>query len=164
MLCADCKKNVAVVFVNQEDQQGKIKKIGYCYSCAKKRGLTQVNQYTDSNNINTNDMANVTEQLNDILTDLSNKEIANNIEKIIEILMNVNTNIAVPTIKIARHILFFLFFIISLFWELNNFVRYIIAPTINMVRNRYDILDGCPPIHCIWEMLNAPGLREYGMK
>ena len=72
MLCADCKKNVAVVFVNQEDQQGKIKKIGYCYSCAKKRGLTQVNQYTDSNNINTNDMANVTEQLNDILTDLSN--------------------------------------------------------------------------------------------
>lgn len=72
MLCADCKKNVAVIFVNEEDKEGKTKKVGYCYSCAKKRGLTHVNNYTDSNNLSTSNIANVTEQLNDIIRDISN--------------------------------------------------------------------------------------------
>ena len=70
MLCADCKKNVAVIFVNKEDKDGKIKRIGYCYSCAKKRGITNIDN-GKSGNLDSDDLTNVTGQLNDILKDLS---------------------------------------------------------------------------------------------
>ena len=39
MLCSDCKKNNAVVFVNKKGEDGKNTLEGYCYDCAKKRGI-----------------------------------------------------------------------------------------------------------------------------
>ena len=31
MLCSDCKKNTAVIFVNKQDEKGEMKTEGYCY-------------------------------------------------------------------------------------------------------------------------------------
>ena len=42
MLCADCKKNVATIYINKIDENGKQNPndvIGLCVSCAKKRGI-----------------------------------------------------------------------------------------------------------------------------
>ena len=41
MLCADCKKNVATIYINKvDDKNGKSNElIGLCVSCAKKRGI-----------------------------------------------------------------------------------------------------------------------------
>ena len=39
MLCSDCKKNNAVVFINKKDNDGKNTLEGYCYDCAKKEVL-----------------------------------------------------------------------------------------------------------------------------
>lgn len=75
MLCSDCKKNTAVIFVNKEDKKGKTETIGYCYNCAKKKGInTFANNLNISNNINNlsdSDISNMTEQLNDMFKDLS---------------------------------------------------------------------------------------------
>lgn len=75
MLCSDCKKNTAVIFVNKEDKKGKAETIGYCYNCAKKKGInTFANNLNISNNINNlsdSDISNMTEQLNDMFKDLS---------------------------------------------------------------------------------------------
>ena len=32
MICSDCKKNTAVVFVDENDENGKSVKKGYCYN------------------------------------------------------------------------------------------------------------------------------------
>lgn len=39
-ICAICKKNTAIIFRNEKDEKGEEKNIGYCYSCAKKKGIT----------------------------------------------------------------------------------------------------------------------------
>lgn len=73
MLCADCKKNVAVIFVNEKKENGKIEKVGYCYSCAKKHGITTINSSKAENMVNDGeDINNVTNQINDIIKNLSN--------------------------------------------------------------------------------------------
>ena len=69
MLCDDCKKNVAVIFVNKEDENGEIKRIGYCPSCAIKHGFTQEDI---EKNLSNEDLSKVTEQLNDLLKNFTN--------------------------------------------------------------------------------------------
>ncbi len=44
MLCVRCKKNMAVIFINQIDQQGNQKNEGYCLSCAKELNLGPVSE------------------------------------------------------------------------------------------------------------------------
>ncbi len=72
MLCSDCKKNTAVIFVNQPNKDGKIEKIGYCYDCAKKRGLNPLNNISNNaTNLSSEDINNMTNQLNEMFKDLS---------------------------------------------------------------------------------------------
>ena len=72
MLCADCKKKTAIITFTKKDANGKTEKVGYCYSCAKKRGITP-----NSNNISTNinlteeDVSSFGAQLNEMLRDLT---------------------------------------------------------------------------------------------
>ena len=40
MLCSDCKKNTAVIFIDEKNKEGKTNKVGYCYKCAQKRGIS----------------------------------------------------------------------------------------------------------------------------
>ena len=39
MLCSNCKKNTAVVFINKKSSDGKQELDGLCYDCAKKMGI-----------------------------------------------------------------------------------------------------------------------------
>ncbi len=71
MLCADCKKNTAVIFVSDKDKDGNETRIGYCYSCAKKRGLTQ--NATSFPNFTEEDIASMESQLGDMIKDFSSK-------------------------------------------------------------------------------------------
>ena len=71
MLCSDCKKNTAVIFVNKQDENGKMKTEGYCYDCAKKRGINPLNAFSNTSNLSESDLDNMTEQLNSMFKDLS---------------------------------------------------------------------------------------------
>ena len=71
MLCSDCKKNTAVIFVNKQDKDGQIKTEGYCYDCAKKRGINPLNAFSNTSNLSESDINNMTEQLNSMFKDLS---------------------------------------------------------------------------------------------
>ena len=71
MLCSDCKKNTAVIFVNKQEKDGTMKTEGYCYDCAKKRGINPLNAFSNTSNLSESDINNMTEQLNSMFKDLS---------------------------------------------------------------------------------------------
>ena len=71
MLCSDCKKNTAVIFVNTKNDKGEITREGYCYSCAKKRGINPLNTFSNNSNLSDADINNMTTQLNEMFKDLS---------------------------------------------------------------------------------------------
>ena len=71
MLCSDCKKNTAVIFVNKQNEKGEMKTEGYCYDCAKKRGINPLNAFSSNSNLTESDINNMTEQLNSMFKDLS---------------------------------------------------------------------------------------------
>ena len=80
MLCSDCKKNTATIFINKIEN-GVSSMEGLCHSCAKKRGIevpdVQTNQsHAQANQTNippiTNiDMTNMSKQLESLFKDLS---------------------------------------------------------------------------------------------
>lgn len=72
MLCSICKKNTAVIFVNQQNSSGETETIGYCYECAKKQGINPLNTFSNNNsNLSNEDINNMTNQLNEMFKDLS---------------------------------------------------------------------------------------------
>lgn len=72
MLCSICKKNTAVIFVNQQNSSGETDTIGYCYECAKKKGINPLNTFSNNNsNLSNEDINNMTNQLNEMFKDLS---------------------------------------------------------------------------------------------
>ena len=71
MLCSDCKKNTAVIFVNKSDKDGKIENIGYCYDCAKKRGINPLNNISGNISFSNADLNNLNNQLNEMFKDIS---------------------------------------------------------------------------------------------
>ncbi len=72
MLCSICKKNTAVIFVNQQNSSGETETIGYCYECAKKKGINPLNTFSNNNsNLSNEDINNMTNQLNEMFKDLS---------------------------------------------------------------------------------------------
>ena len=52
MLCVRCKKNMAVVFINQIDQNGNQKNEGYCLSCARELNIGAVDSMIKNLGIN----------------------------------------------------------------------------------------------------------------
>ena len=71
MLCSDCKKNNAVVFVNKKGEDGKNTLEGYCYDCAKKRGINPIDSLMKQANLSEEDLNNMTEQFEAIFKDMS---------------------------------------------------------------------------------------------
>ena len=49
MLCSNCKKNTAVIFVHKPNGKGDIDKVGYCYDCAKKLGINDCIMFLGNN-------------------------------------------------------------------------------------------------------------------
>ena len=73
MLCSDCKKNQATVFINKIEN-GVSSMEGLCHDCAKKRGIqvpeAQNNQFNPSQ-MNNIDMTNMSRQLESLIKNLS---------------------------------------------------------------------------------------------
>ena len=88
MICSQCKKNTAVVFINKIEN-GVSSMEGLCKECAKKRGLEvpenqnpSQNNSNSFNNINNIDMNNMSKQLESLFKDLSSNLKLENIENI----------------------------------------------------------------------------------
>ena len=84
MLCSNCKKNQATVFINKIEN-GVSSMEGLCRDCAKKRGLDipeTTNQQSNPSQINNNniDMTNMSKQLESLFKDLSSNLKFANIE------------------------------------------------------------------------------------
>lgn len=71
MLCSDCKKNNAVVFINKKDENGKNSLEGYCYDCAKKRGINPIDSLMKQANLSEEDLNNMTQQFESMFKDMS---------------------------------------------------------------------------------------------
>ena len=85
MLCSECNKNSAILFY-KKIENGKESLEGYCYDCAKKKGINPTQVLTDQNNILSKDKINIndmTQQFETLFKDLAeniNLEDLENIE------------------------------------------------------------------------------------
>ena len=82
MLCSVCKKNTAIIFTNKISEDKPNEMVGYCYNCAKEKGINPLDviakQATviEGENINLEDMTNQFESMfNDISENLKNQDI-----------------------------------------------------------------------------------------
>ena len=73
MLCSECNKSPAILFY-KKIENGKESLEGYCYDCAKKKGINPTEVLHDQNNILSNDKINIndmTKQFETIFKDLA---------------------------------------------------------------------------------------------
>lgn len=73
MLCSECNKNPAILFY-KKIENGKESLEGFCYDCAKKKGINPTEVLHDQNNILSNDKINIndmTKQFETIFKDLA---------------------------------------------------------------------------------------------
>ena len=74
MLCSICKKNPAIIFVNNKDEHGEDKLDGFCYNCAKEKGINPLEVLTNQSNILEGDKVNLEDmssQFEDIFKDIT---------------------------------------------------------------------------------------------
>ena len=83
MLCSICKKNTAILFINKQNEKGENSLEGFCYNCAKEKGinplevLAKQSTVLEGDNINLEDMTAQFETIFKDLTDnLSNNDIS----------------------------------------------------------------------------------------
>ena len=83
MLCADCKKNQAVIYINKIDEKStdenkKHEMIGLCMPCARKRGLNPLGVMPNPlNDMSPEDMENISKQLESMLSGLDMDKFSN---------------------------------------------------------------------------------------
>ena len=83
MLCADCKKNQAVIYINKIDEKNtdenkKHEMIGLCMPCARKRGLNPLGVMPNPlNDMSPEDMENISKQLESMLSGLDMDKFSN---------------------------------------------------------------------------------------
>ena len=73
MLCSVCKKNMAVIFINKLDKDGKPDKnpTGLCIECARKQGIDPLaNIMNQMGNLSDEDLNNMSEQFESMLGDM----------------------------------------------------------------------------------------------
>ncbi len=86
MLCSVCKKNTAIIFINDLNKEGKDSLTGLCYDCAKEKGIDPLEVINKQNNIVGNDIVNLSDmsgQFENIFKDISknlNLENLSNVE------------------------------------------------------------------------------------
>ena len=71
MLCSDCKKNTAVIFINKQGPGNKTEVEGLCYDCAKKRGINPIDTMAKQANLSDKDIQEITNKLDDMFKNLS---------------------------------------------------------------------------------------------
>ncbi len=75
MLCSKCKKHPATIFINEPTKEDKNHLVGYCYNCAKEKGIAVEPEQHNSNNVNNINNLNLDQmasQFGVIFKDLSN--------------------------------------------------------------------------------------------
>lgn len=70
MLCSNCNKNTAVVFINKTEN-GQTKTEGLCYNCAKKRGINPLDVIVKNANLSQDELEDMSNQFEEILQDFS---------------------------------------------------------------------------------------------
>ena len=70
MLCARCKKNLAVVFVTKFDPDGKQVNEGYCLSCAKALNIDAINSVIDKMGISPEELDNMNSDMMEMIQDM----------------------------------------------------------------------------------------------
>ena len=71
MLCSNCKKNTAVVFINKKNSDGKQELDGLCYDCAKKMGINPFDTLIKQANLTETDLNDMTNQFEEMLKDMT---------------------------------------------------------------------------------------------
>ena len=71
MLCSDCKKNTAIIFINKKGPDDKIEVEGLCYDCAKKRGINPIDAVSKQANLSEKDIQDITNKLDSMFKNLS---------------------------------------------------------------------------------------------
>lgn len=74
MLCSICKKNPAIIFVNNKNDKGEDKLDGLCYNCAKEKGINPLEVLANQSNILEGDKINLEDmssQFEDIFKDIT---------------------------------------------------------------------------------------------
>ncbi len=69
MLCSICKKEEAVIFINNPTKDNPKNVIGYCLNCAQKKGINPLKSALGNNDI---DLRNVAEQVESMFNNLTN--------------------------------------------------------------------------------------------
>ena len=82
MLCSNCKKHPATIFINEPTKEDKNNLVGYCINCAKEKGISV--EHTENNNSNNNinniNFDQMASQIGVIFKDLSNGITSDNID------------------------------------------------------------------------------------
>ena len=71
MLCSDCKKNTAVIFINKLGEDNKTEVEGLCYDCAKKRGISPIDAMAKQANLSEKDIKDLSDKLDNVFKNLS---------------------------------------------------------------------------------------------
>lgn len=71
MLCSNCKKNTAVVFINKKNNEGKQELDGLCYECAKKMGINPFDTLMKQANLSEKDLNYMTNQFEEMFKDMT---------------------------------------------------------------------------------------------
>lgn len=69
MLCSVCNEKQAIIFVNEPTKKDPKHVTGYCFSCAKEKGINPLSSVLGDNNVDLNE---VTDQFESIFNDISN--------------------------------------------------------------------------------------------
>ncbi len=69
MLCSVCKKQQAIIFVSDPTKEDPKHVTGYCFNCAKEKGIKPLNSVLNDSNI---DLNNVAEQFESIFNNITN--------------------------------------------------------------------------------------------
>ena len=80
MLCSNCNKNVAVIFINKVDGDNSSLE-GLCYNCAKERGINPLEVLAKQANLSDENLQDMSKQFEDIFSDISenisNEDVSN---------------------------------------------------------------------------------------
>ena len=81
MLCSDCKKNMAVIYINKFDESNKEKPnevVGLCVPCAKKRGIDPMGSMSNAmNSMSQEEMEGLTKQFENLFANLNMDKLSN---------------------------------------------------------------------------------------
>ena len=82
MLCSDCKKNVAVIYINKVEDNGpdgkKNEMIGLCAECAKKRGIKTFDPGSNPlENLSPDEMAGLSKQFEKLFSNIDMDKLSN---------------------------------------------------------------------------------------